>query len=282
MGVLSRPTDPLRVHFTGSSPSSCPCLPPDADFSVSLDCATATFTASRNNPGDIHFWRVGENNDQLLGENTSPVIHTYTNSGTFTVTHTIQTSDGRVSSSTRTITVPAISITQGLLSEYLLDNNGNDNIGGNNGTIVGNPTAINPDRCGSNTSAYRFDGNDAIDIVGANSPSLYNNQYTYSIWVRVQSLPSSGTGSNPVNSARMILSVGNVGADQVLGLFNNYFGSTGFGITSYGTTNESISTGQLPNINQWYFLTVTRDGNALSLYVDGQLAQTTATKWLNT
>jgi hypothetical protein len=174
-----------------------------------------------------------------------------------------------------TISTTAQDITNGLVSRYTFSGNANDSQGTNNGNPTlqpGSSPTLQADRCGTANSAYSFDGNDII--VSQNPTNVTGSSYSYSMWVRLVSLPPSGTPGNINIGNPTILSLGNTGGDQFLSLANNYLGvSTGFSVGSYtsSTTSVGILTGTLPAINQWYFLTATRSATTLRLYIDGQL-----------
>jgi hypothetical protein len=73
-----------------------------------------------------------------------------------------------------------------------------------------------------------------------------------------------------------IFTVGDGSYNQSVVLTNEYGGMTGFGFISSNTDGTTIedSVGTMPNTDEWYHVTVTRDGNDLKLYVDGELIKT--------
>ncbi|MBS3066750.1 hypothetical protein J4205_02900 [Candidatus Pacearchaeota archaeon] len=81
------------------------------------------------------------------------------------------------------ITANAVSdFNNNLISYYTLDNNANDIIGINNGTISGATQNQN----GVYNRSYQFDGvNDYIGVSSANSLNI--NKYTASVWVKTSS-----------------------------------------------------------------------------------------------
>lgn len=69
---------------------------PDADFTIAYfpsDCHLVTFASSANHSCDIHTWDFGDG-DSGTG---AIVSHSYTNDGTYTVTHTVTNSCGTAS-----------------------------------------------------------------------------------------------------------------------------------------------------------------------------------------
>jgi hypothetical protein len=140
-----------------------------------------------------------------------------------------------------------------------VDSSGN----GQNGTVVG--ASLATDRFGNANQAYYFDGmDDYIDVPAA---TLQTNQYSYSLWTNPMSIPYEGATSR-------LLSIGGPGGDQDVSLGNGYVaiskGWDGAGYNTDGTVSH-YSVGSLPTQNTWYHLTITRDGTALKLYVNGQL-----------
>ncbi len=95
----------------------------------------------------------------------------------------------------------------GLVAFYRFNGNANDAKNSNHGTVIV-PT-LTSDRFGIENSAYNFNG-------VSNYISLPNNTFgfptfTYSAWVNTNSL---------LSYAQTILSIGNLGADQVINLVN--------------------------------------------------------------
>jgi hypothetical protein len=137
-----------------------------------------------------------------------------------------------------------------------IDRSGNDQ----NGTVVG--ASLATDRFGNANHAYFFDGMD--DYIDIPATTLQNSQYSYSLWANPMSMPYEGATSR-------LLSIGGPGGDQDVSLGNGYVaiskGWDGAGYNTDGTVNH-YSVGTLPVQNTWY---LTRDGNALKLYVNGQL-----------
>ena len=106
LGTLTRPVDYGRIVFQGED---CGCPPINADFSVSSATVWPgqTVTMSAVNTEGVHFWRVGENNNQLLGNVTWRASYIYNNPGTYTITHQIDDL-GFVNFASRTVSVCGI------------------------------------------------------------------------------------------------------------------------------------------------------------------------------
>jgi hypothetical protein len=172
----------------------------------------------------------------------------------------------------------------GLVAFYPLDNSPNDYSGN---AIHGTACNVTPaaDRFGVPDHAYHFSGTNSAVII---KDSLFKlNSYTYSIWCKPTSLPSTGQFYS-------IFSVGGTVLDQAL-MIGNYSGSAalskltltpisgsddiGFGFGSYDTLGASHSCyqGSLPTVDHWYHIVVTRNNDSLKMYVDNSLICTKAT-----
>jgi gliding motility-associated-like protein len=127
---------------------------------------------------------------------------------------------------------------------------------------------LSSDRFGRSNSAYSFNGTSSKIAIPVTN--LTNNNYTFSMWVKINVLPTSG-------NAFSIFSIGNSGpiGDQCLLLGNNYSGQTGFIATSYrvpaAAPPDRAVVGTLPTVNTWYHLVGIRNtaNNKLSLYLNG-------------
>lgn len=88
----------------------------------------------------------------------------------------------------------------------------------------------------------------------------------------------SGAAFPPVDpTIRGLLTIGDVDAQQSLVLTNQHDGTvTGFGVVASHTdgTVTKEATGVLPNPNEWYHVTMTRDATSIKLFVDGNLVKT--------
>jgi hypothetical protein len=162
-------------------------------------------------------------------------------------------------------------VKDGLLGYYPFTGNTNDESQNeNHATNFG--ASLTSDRFGENNNAYSFDGSDYMSL---NSSALLINEFSWSVWVKPTTNPSSGTMSS-------IISIGEYQGDQTLALCNNYGPSlTGFAIISYYGNNsfQAFSTGSLPATNQWYHLLFVRSSNKLELYINGDLAISNSTSY---
>lgn len=152
-----------------------------------------------------------------------------------------------------------------LLAHYTLDNTAND-LSGNayNGTAY-NVTAVK-DRFGNANSAYGF-ANSTSSYISIPSADLKLPTYTYSLWARLNDLPSN-------NDIKFALCIGGGGADQSINIQNNYLGSsTGWGGGGYNTVTPNFPLQQWtnPNANVWYHIAQVRDQKWMKYYINGVL-----------
>ena len=120
------------------------------------------------------------------------------------------------------------------------------------------------DKKGNSNSAYYFDGNAHIELPIPEA----KNTYTYSFWAKATSTPFPGT----IGAA---ISVGSVGGDQLVNTANDYYGVSGWALTSYNSdgTNLGLNTGTVSSLSvgKWVHLVLSRDSKNFKAYADGQL-----------
>ena len=165
----------------------------------------------------------------------------------------------------------SVDLKKGLVACYPFNANANDESGnGNNGTLNG--AVLTADRFGKANAAYNFDGNSYIALP---SDKFAFQNYSYSAWIYVSSLPANG-------DTYRALSIGGACGDQNIDISNNYFGNTGFDGGGYDINTGSATVsggavGTLPTIGKWYHVVTTRDDNNVKLFVDGILINTYTT-----
>lgn len=161
-----------------------------------------------------------------------------------------------------------------LVAHYLLNGNGNDNIGSNHGTVNGvTPTS---DRNANTNSAYLFDGiNDWINI-GSTTDLEITGDITVSAWVKT---PSSwpSTYHDPQIYSRYTYSLStSTGVNFYLN--DPHLSSRGFafilktGSNSWG--NDFATSSTTLQLNTWYFVVGVRESNLVKVYVNGVLEGT--------
>ncbi|MDA7626976.1 hypothetical protein N8672_02955, partial [Akkermansiaceae bacterium] len=142
-------------------------------------------------------------------------------------------------------------LNDGLVAYYPFNGNANDESGNGNNGVVNGATLTN-DRSGEENSAYSFDGNDLIDMGNPEVLKL-TGDFTISTWALFYS---------------------NQGTDRILS-YNQEFGFE-IGLWdrrpwfAYALTNHVASKPVEPNT--WFNLTVTKAGDTIRFYVNGQRA----------
>lgn len=149
----------------------------------------------------------------------------------------------------------------GLIRSYQFNNNVLDSSGyvQHLGTT---PTFTRGRFCDANGAAAFITNTSGIAMPFASGAvaTLANNTYTYSVWVRFLSVPTSNS---------FILTVGSSGGDQTI-----YATPTGFNAHSYHNASSVLSiTGAKTKleINKWYHLVSVKRSDSLLLFVNGSL-----------
>jgi gliding motility-associated-like protein len=156
-----------------------------------------------------------------------------------------------------------INLNDGLKGCYYFYENAYDWSGsGNHGTVHG--AKLTTDRFGNGNNAYEFDGID--DYIEISSKDLELNVFSYSVWVKPKSLPSSG-------QAMFIFSIGSEFGDQHILLGNNYTQRhNGFSHGSYLRVAQNINCTQstFPDVDKWYHLVLVKNEDSYSFFIDGK------------
>ncbi|MDP2175051.1 MAG: LamG-like jellyroll fold domain-containing protein [Bacteroidota bacterium] len=153
----------------------------------------------------------------------------------------------------------------GLKVFYPFNQNSNDESGNSQHGSKSN-VSLAKDRFGKDSSAYYFNGNtnSYIEIPVTN---LLNNTYTYSLWAKLKTYPTSGNMS-------FMLNIGGPGGDQSLNAANN-FGSSfnGWLAGGYNTSSPHFSLNENASlVNTWCHVVCVRNSNYVLLYVNGVLS----------
>jgi hypothetical protein len=153
-------------------------------------------------------------------------------------------------------------IPSSLIAYYPFNGNANDeSMNGNDGVVT--DAILTFDRFSNNNSAYGFNGTSSkIQI----PPDNFNwgSSYTISAWVNFDSFTNSQCIFETWNSQFGI----NI-------FFHN--GEIWNQIKMEGSNNNLIIDASSFNTNQWYFITVTFDGNTQCIYVDAELTGSQST-----
>jgi len=149
--------------------------------------------------------------------------------------------------------------TVGLKAYYPFNGNANDESGFNNNGILDNPV-LTTDRFEEANKAYLFNGNDDVIRVLDNDQSHLVNDFTIMAWINPSSIKSQtiirkGSAQSAIPSA---------------GAYNLALSATNVYVFSVGTTTETIQvTHPGYPINEWQLIIGVKEGNTLSLYING-------------
>lgn len=158
----------------------------------------------------------------------------------------------------------------GLVAYYPFTGNAGDSSGNNyHGTTYNVSLVV--DRFGNSNSAYKFEGNtnSRIEIP---STGLKNNNYSYSVWININSLGANGALSSVFEVAQ-----GGNATGQGISVANNYLGSAK-GINGGGYNQTAVpsvwvvSTKTLPSTSRWYHVVFVRGDKFQYLYINGVLS----------
>jgi gliding motility-associated-like protein len=158
-----------------------------------------------------------------------------------------------------------------LVGCYRLNNNAKDGSGNNYHGTASNIT-YGLDRFSRPAMAGNFNGTSSSVSIPA-TPYNGLNTYTYSLWVKLSSLPVSGT-------IYSLLSIGTAAADQFISIATNpVSGNNGIGYSSYFSTGipDRYANGVSPTVGVWYHIALTRTTTALNFYINGVLVDTRPT-----
>jgi gliding motility-associated-like protein len=176
-----------------------------------------------------------------------------------------------------------INLAQGLKLYLPFTGNALDASGNGNNAIV-NGATLTTDEFGTANSAYEFDGiNDFLEII--NNPSLQVSD-SISMCAKVyitdfysglcQSNCIIQKGDNDFNNGHYSLRFGDAPFDNDCNLFNpnnqTFYGHLkNLGGFPNGTSPGQAGAAPYINLNQWYCLVYTWDGDSIKMYVDGVL-----------
>ena len=161
-----------------------------------------------------------------------------------------------------------VNIANGLLAYYPYNGNANDESGNAYNGTVGTGVTLSTDRFGIQNKAYNFQ-NDAI--VSNISYDLDSN-YTINVWYNTSATNHirlflwAETPSQPIKSSSSELNRGNSNA-YIEGIYTAYDVST-CGLNQNSAFAVSSASPNPYANGQWHMLTLTRNNNLLSLYID--------------
>ncbi len=156
--------------------------------------------------------------------------------------------------------------TNGLVACYPFAGSANDMSGNNHhGTNYG--ATLTTDRFGRLNNAYSFNGTSSYISLPFTPFNLQS--FSYSAWAYATAYPGA-------DDQGCLISIGSYGGDHGFALCNSYStgGAKGWGFGSYFIPVPNHywgSQGILPPLNTWFYLVLTRDGNYIKFYINGQL-----------
>ena len=189
---------------------------------------------------------------------------------TYTATYVSNGCGAGTSSGSATVTV---SRTVGLITCLPLDGNSNDQIGSNNGSVFSNGGSASyvSNRNGTSSSALSISNGAYVEFPTTN---LLNNNFTHSLWVSPSSLPTSG-------NYQYILSIGGIGLSQELYIENDNGVLRWVFRSSTTIGNVDVKYAGPISVGQWYHVAIVRTANALQMYINGILVQSSPASGLN-
>ncbi len=157
--------------------------------------------------------------------------------------------------------------TEGLVAYYPFNGNANDESGnGNNGSTNEGVTWV-ADRKGNLNSACYFNGTNAyINIPNSTSIQLPSNQLTFSLWFKCIATPDIVVPFFTKNNSTTEL--------PQYTFHLNPIDVIRFGITDTSNNLQWIDNSYPFQLNQWYFIAVSWDGNTAKIFVNNTLIST--------
>ena len=169
--------------------------------------------------------------------------------------------------------------TDGLVGYWPFNLNANDASGSGN-IGINHGATLTTDRFGIANSAYYFNGlNNFIKV--SNADSLNNKNFTYSLWLKLDTIPANGNAINFMELGSQGYAGGHYG--QLFSINNDYVSTTGWRVTS-GNTNYSMIGFQndtLPDTKIWYHWVVVRNDSIIRLYINNNNIISKITNGLN-
>ena len=189
-----------------------------------------------------------------------------TNAGSYSVA--VTNPYGTAVSSNAILTVlqgdPCVSPPAGLVSWWAAENNANDPVGGNNGSLQGGATYA----AGEVGLAFSLNGSGAyVQVPDSDLGAFGTNNFTIELWAKFNAVP----GGNPGNPTGGLI----IANDEGPGNQNKWMFATGGGQISFHVNSPTIGPIFLinapftPVVNQWYHLAVVRNGTTFTVYRNG-------------
>jgi len=161
---------------------------------------------------------------------------------------------------------PQSFLTNGLVAYYPFNGNANDASGnGNNGIVYG--ATLTTDRFGNTNAAYYFNGTSAY-ITAPLTNTIFNGDFTASVWVNASNVTHGWpTFLDEQNGGfRLQLAGDDCGCSEPEHLVSYSGGPSG--------RNWLVWSSQITPVNTWQQVIVTKAGINVTMYVNGQVADT--------
>jgi hypothetical protein len=156
----------------------------------------------------------------------------------------------------------------GLVGYWPFCGNANDASGnGNNGTVNG--ATLTTDRFGIVNSAYYFNGSSGSITINSNFYDNGWNENSIGLWFKPNSNNINGCLLNTIPHDGTAISFGNYGTNQKLYFAKNSDPNQHLWNIIGGNLGNHEFSYPIFNYNEWYFITITKNGNTYDFYING-------------
>jgi hypothetical protein len=187
----------------------------------------------------------------------------------------VKTSFGQVNLATDSIRKLSVAVTiptgpqrNGLVALWSGEGDGKDSVGLNHGKPINVAFAT-----GKVGQSFDFNGTDAyVEIPDSDTWAFGKNDFTILLWANFRSQPVYDMG----HSQGGVFISNDEGPNNV----SKWWFALGGGVVNFHINNPELGPGWLvrapfrPNLNQWYHMAITRNGNHYATYVNGVMVGT--------
>lgn len=176
-------------------------------------------------------------------------------------------------------TTGSYDITSDLVNYYTFSNDIQDYSGNNNHATSSSNITYSNDISGNNNSALHFGGDRGyIDIPRSFNP--INTEWTYSIWFKLDDLPSNN--NNPQGSTGDFYLLTRSEFDYVSDCYLRIDDSDNIIRTTIDHGNYRVSSGVQTTTNVWYHAVMSYSSDELKIYINGELKATSDLRFQST